>query len=60
MRTICNDCQGENILQQATILVDLQDLKEPDFHLDLGGIFFDDYYYCTDCDQEVRVSEVEE
>ena len=59
MRTICNECQGENILQQATIMVDLQDLKEPDFHVDLGGLVFDDYYYCTDCERDVWVSEVE-
>ena len=60
MKTICNECQGDNILQQVSVFVDLKDLKEPDFRLDLGGMFFDDYYHCIDCQQEVRVTEVEE
>ena len=60
MKTICKECQGENILQQASIFIDLQDLRDnPDFQIELGGLIFDDYYYCIDCQEDVRVSEKE-
>ena len=60
MRTICNDCQGENILQQASIFIDLQEMRDnPDFQVEIGGLILDDYYHCVDCDQQVWVTEVE-
>ena len=55
----CNKCKGNNVLQQASILIDWRDMDEPDFFICLGDLSFDDYYYCTDCEEDVHAREVE-
>ena len=60
MRIICNKCKGDNVLQQASILIDWQDMDEPDFCIELGELHFEDFYYCKDCEDEVTVTEVNE
>ena len=60
MRIICNNCKGDNVLQQASILIDWRDMDEPDFCIELRDMLFDDYYYCTDCEVDVTITEEEE
>ena len=55
----CNKCKGNNVLQQCSILIDWRDVDEPDFCIELGDLFLDDYYYCNDCGTDVRATEVE-
>jgi len=55
----CNKCKGNNVLQQASILIDWRDMDEPDFCIELGDLSFDDYYYCKDCEMDVHATEVE-
>lgn len=57
MQVTCDNCGGENILQAASIMIDLLDYKEADFVLDWNDLQFEDYYYCKDCDDEVTVNE---
>ncbi len=46
---ICPKCGGNNVLQQASIMIDLEDLDDPNFHISVTDLHFDDYYYCVDC-----------
>ena len=55
----CNKCKGNNVLQQASILIDWRDMDEPDFCIELRDLIFDDYYYCVDCEIDVHATEVE-
>jgi hypothetical protein len=56
----CSKCKGNNVLQQASILIDWRDMDEPDFCFEfkLGHMILDDYYYCTDCEMDVHATEV--
>jgi hypothetical protein len=60
MRVTCNVCGGENILQAASIMIDLLDYKDHHFALEREEIQWEDYFYCKDCGDEVTITEEEE
>ena len=57
MKTICQTCGGDNIHQQASIIVEInKEIIVPN----LSDFEWDDYYYCTDCEDECLIDEIAE
>jgi len=54
----CNSCNGNNVLQEACVLIDWRDLDEPDFGIELGELLLSDHYYCMDCAESVRATKL--
>lgn len=59
MKTICSECKGENIHQQATIMLPIND-PENEYGDLLADMEWEDYYWCKDCWMECIIEEVEE
>jgi len=57
MKTICTDCKGENIEQQGTIMLPVNETPTPK---ELEELWMEDYYWCEDCEMECTIEEVEE
>ena len=54
IKAVCNRCGGNNILQQANIMLPINDFKGELKTRDelLEDMMWDDYYYCKDCSDE--------
>jgi len=51
---ICVDCDGSDIHQQITMMIDPNNPPET---FDWGDVITDDYYYCNDCEDDCGVKE---
>ena len=52
MRTICAKCGGQDIRQQASIMVEInKEIIKPE----MDNFVWDDYYYCMDCADECQI-----
>lgn len=52
----CKDCGGKDILQQANLMLPMNDFDGPIKTRKelLEDIMWDDYYYCNDCKDECK------
>jgi hypothetical protein len=50
----CDHCGGDNIHQQANIMLPINDFAGPirSYEKFLDDLMWDDYYYCKDCSDE--------
>ena len=53
----CAHCGGSRIAQQVNFLIDPNNVPDA---VDIGNGWWDDYFYCSDCQQDVSVDEKEE
>jgi hypothetical protein len=51
----CARCNGTDILQEVTTMVDPND---PPKVIDWDGVHWQDIYWCNDCDEQALVNEV--
>ena len=57
MKSICTKCGGQDIHQQASIMVEI---NKKTIVPNLDDFVWDDYYYCMYCGDECQIDEVEE
>jgi len=56
---ICPERGGENIKQEATLLLDPTDIDNSLRHA-LDDLYWCDFYWCEDYDKEVKAIEIED
>ena len=52
MKEVCPHCDGTNIAQEVTFLIDPNDYK-PKYEVYPAELTFQDYYWCNNCDEEI-------
>jgi hypothetical protein len=56
MKEVCEKCGTDNIQQQATIMLNPNDLEK---ELDWNSVTWEDFYWCLDCEEQVFTKEIE-
>ena len=57
MKTVCKKCGSDKITQQATIMVNPNDIENG---LNWDSVMWEDYFWCDNCEDECGPKEVEQ
>ena len=55
MKVVCAKCGSDNIEQQATIMVNPNDIENG---MNWDSIMWEDYCWCDECEEECEVKEI--
>ena len=56
MKVVCKKCGSDKITQQATIMVNPNDIENG---LNWDSVCWEDYYWCDECEDEAYAKEIE-